>query len=628
MQGLRRPLFAKVASTSPRILHLCGATSPARIPRVRVTRRVTEGGEAQRIMSGAEADGRQEVGGEDTLVGRVVNGRFHIVKRIARGGMGSVYFATQTPLSRPVAVKVLHTVRSGDGESEESFRRRFLQEASILAKLQHPNIVMLLDYGQISNLPTEHYFMAMEFLRGETLAQRFRTRGRLTLVESIRLVRQIGRGLREAHRCGFIHRDLKPSNIMLVPGDERGDIVKLIDFGIGKIIPGKADPVRDSADETQAGLLLGSPRYMSPEQIRSEPVEPRTDLYGLGVTLFEALTGRVPFEGGASFDVMLAHCLIPPPRLSEACPTGAFPAALSDLVGALLEKQPANRPTVDEFLQRLTDVEEEIFRSVTLTMPNSRTFTPVTVPIFAPGHDIRPRDERITLPPASSALGASRHLQTQSLSVRRPIEVAGPAEPSFSSNPPAAPAVTRNTLAQAMAMLAVLALCIPVGRCAIGSVFAHKTTASALSTDRLPLPSAGSGDAARVAPASALPLIQEVAVTVESTPSGATVTRDGEPVGVTPVTLSIDRSTLRAAPLRLVLKLAGYAAATIEQADSDTPVLVSATLVPVSRYRNGGVLAATRAASASTPSSVPPPVMGSTSAKREEAGGLDIRLRR
>jgi serine/threonine protein kinase len=310
-------------------------------------------------MVTAEADAEAQRPNTDALIGTIVGGRFHVTDRIARGGMACVYFATQQPLNRPAAIKVLRA--DGGAEDQESFRRRFIQEASILSQLQHPNIVTLLDYGQLSNFPGDHYFIAMEYLRGETLAKRLRTRGALTVIETLRLARQIGRGLREAHRRGFVHRDLKPSNIMLVPEDDQNDIVKLVDFGIGKVVTASNAPAGDEEDMTRVGLLLGSPRHMAPEQIRGDAIEPRTDLYGLGIILFQALSGRLPFDGRTEVEILVAHCSTPAPKLSEICVDRMIPEPLSNVVDSLLRKDVSARPTIYEFLLQLADVEDEVF---------------------------------------------------------------------------------------------------------------------------------------------------------------------------------------------------------------------------------------------------------------------------
>ena len=162
---------------------------------------------AFRDGSGANAGRVERKGSRDPLLGTVINGKFHVERAIARGGMGRIYYGTQAPLGRPVALKIVKADTVNEEESQ--FLKRFLLEASILAKLQHPNVVTLFDYGLIEGAPVEMYFIAMEYLNGETLTERLRTRGALPAHEALVLFRQIARGLREAHVRGIVHRDLE-----------------------------------------------------------------------------------------------------------------------------------------------------------------------------------------------------------------------------------------------------------------------------------------------------------------------------------------------------------------------------------------------------------------------------------
>ena len=225
----------------------------------------------------------------DPLVGTVVNGRFRVLRVVATGGMGRIYQAEQLPLGRRVALKVLSQqyTRSSD---DEAFQKRFFLEASILSKLQHTNIVTVFDYGRIEGTSPESYFMVMEFLSGETLHERLVRLGTLSPSEVITLARQLARGLREAHRNNVVHRDLKPSNIMLLPQQDGSELVKAVDFGLLKVLTDDSDQV------TKDGTFLGSPRYMSPEQIAHGKVDHRTDVYSLGVILYQCLCGQVPFD--------------------------------------------------------------------------------------------------------------------------------------------------------------------------------------------------------------------------------------------------------------------------------------------------------------------------------------------
>ena len=516
----------------------------------------------------------------DALIGHTVGGRFKITGRIARGGMACVYSATQGQLNRPVAIKVLRSSIIGSDSSAE-FRRRFLQEASMLSRLQHPNLVTLLDYGQITELPGDHYFIAMEYLQGETLARRFRTQGQLGVPESIRIARQVGRGLRETHRQGFVHRDLKPSNIMLVPEEGEGDIVKLIDFGIGKVVERSS---RESANEeeqdmTRVGLLLGSPRYMAPEQIRGDTVEPRTDLYGLGIILFQALTGRLPFEHKSDVDIMLAHCHDTPPPLDAYVeePTGSLPEIVADL----LRKHPEERPTVHEFLARLANVESELFDSLGVAGP-TLSGTHAT-------HSGR-LSSRPPLPPPRPARNASTEAEPPSLQelaglvrarsepptvvttgsfgtppVRAPDFL--PPAPQHSSSLAAAPpnndALLLATAAEpqqrsrrgmAVGGLLILAL--------LGGLVWFSTRTQPEPAALTPPPPSAPSPPARTS----------FKLQLDSAPSEAVV-KEGELVlGKTPLGLEIQRTSVSAGPRQFVVEREGFRPFTHQQADSTVDV--------------------------------------------------------
>jgi serine/threonine-protein kinase len=234
----------------------------------------------------------------ESLVGRTLDGRFRIISALARGGMGAVYRAEQLPLGRAVAIKVLSLRHDEDQDPE--FRKRFLLEASTAAKLTHPNTVRVFDYGQTDD---GLYFIAMELLEGLTLKEIIAQDGALPAERAIEIAKQIARSLREAHRLGIVHRDMKPGNVMLVQrgGDET---VKVLDFGLAKDTTPQEGEVEDI---TQTGVFMGSPKYMSPEQIQGEKLDARSDLYSVGVILYEMLSGKPPFQREQPMQVLMDH---------------------------------------------------------------------------------------------------------------------------------------------------------------------------------------------------------------------------------------------------------------------------------------------------------------------------------
>ncbi len=302
-------------------------------------------------MAASERNNRIVRDGPDPLIGVEVNGKFRVIEEVAAGGMGKIYRAEQLPLGRVVAVKVLHS-RFTESPDDPAFRKRFFLEASILSKLQHPNIVTVFDYGRIETVADEAYFMAMEYLPGETLHRRLKREGALPTETTISVIRQIAKGLREAHRHDVVHRDLKPANVMLSPDEAGDESVKILDFGLVKVL-------RDDSEElTKEGSFLGSPRYMSPEQIAHGRVDLRADIYSLGVILYQCLCGKAPFEAEHSVHILMAHLHAPVPPFAERSPGVVVPEPLGALAMRCLAKQPDGRPaSMDEFLHVLRECE-------------------------------------------------------------------------------------------------------------------------------------------------------------------------------------------------------------------------------------------------------------------------------
>lgn len=278
--------------------------------------------------------GRVSAGnGPDPLIGRLINDRFKIISVIARGGMGKVYRAEQAPLGRTCALKVLNPKYGGDHDPE--FHKRFFLEASIASKLTHPNTVTIFDYGRSDD---DIYYMAMEYLEGQTLYRAIRDDGAFPEERAAHVARQICRSLREAHSFSVIHRDLKPANIFLVEHADERDFVKVLDFGLVKNVG-----ENQGEDLTQAGLFMGSPKYMAPEQIKGDKVDARTDIYSLGVILYEMIAGKVPFDRPNSVHIMMAHVNEDPAPLKVTNPKAMVSPATEEVVMRCLEKDPDRR---------------------------------------------------------------------------------------------------------------------------------------------------------------------------------------------------------------------------------------------------------------------------------------------
>ena len=239
--------------------------------------------------------------------GQIIAGRYRLERPLARGGMGSVWVARHLQLDTDVALKLILPERS---ESVNA-RARFEREAKAGAAIRSPHVVQVLDYGVDGDMP----FLAMELLEGEDLAARITREGRLSLAATAAVLVPVCKALKRAHEAGLVHRDLKPANIFLAThGDE--EIPKVLDFGIAKAL---AEGLASTS--TRSGALLGSPHYMSPEQVRrSKQVDHRTDLWSIGVIAFRCLTGERPFKGEEIGDVLVEICTDPIPAPSSICP--------------------------------------------------------------------------------------------------------------------------------------------------------------------------------------------------------------------------------------------------------------------------------------------------------------------
>jgi predicted Ser/Thr protein kinase len=262
-------------------------------------------------------------------VPQFIAGRFRIEREIGKGGMGTVYLATHLDLERPVAVKIIKAEFAADADVAD----RFLREARTMAKLRHPNAAMIFDAG---TLPDGRHFIVMEFVEGETLSQALAREGRFSFTDTVGIATQICDVLEEAHRLGIIHRDLKPSNILL---GKRG--VCVLDFGVAKVLASSAESTATHAS-TGSGQLIGTPRYMSPEQCLGQRVGARSDLYSLGVLLYEMLAGRPPFVDPLQSALLVKQATAPAPPLPRL--RQDIPRSLALAVHSLLAKRPDDRP--------------------------------------------------------------------------------------------------------------------------------------------------------------------------------------------------------------------------------------------------------------------------------------------
>ncbi|HEU4675423.1 MAG TPA: Stk1 family PASTA domain-containing Ser/Thr kinase [Motilibacteraceae bacterium] len=272
---------------------------------------------------------------QDPLLGRLLDGRYRVQSRIAKGGMASVYLAVDTRLDRTVAVKAMHAGLAAD----ESFRSRFIREAKSAARLSHPNVVAVYDQGTDGDT----VFLAMEHVEGRTLRDLLRQRRRLTPRQAIDVLEPVLAALGAAHRAGLVHRDVKPENVLLAD-DGR---IKVADFGLARAVTASS-----SATATQ-GMLIGTVAYLSPEQVERGVADARSDVYAAGVLLFEMLTGSQPFDGESPIQVAYQHVHSDVPAPSSRVP--GLPTELDDLVRRATSRDPDQRPAdADRMLAELS----------------------------------------------------------------------------------------------------------------------------------------------------------------------------------------------------------------------------------------------------------------------------------
>jgi len=279
---------------------------------------------------------------DESLVGTDIDGKFAVKSLLGKGGRGAVYLAQQRSMDREVAIKVLRPEYAADPTSIA----RFYQEARAVSRLSHANCITVYDFGQTAQ---GLLYIVMEYLRGQALTSVVKEQAPLLLPRAVHIAAQICDALSEAHEKGIVHRDLKLGNVVLVQQHGNPDFVKVLDFGLAKVM--HADGEKSL---TAAGSVSGTPNYMSPEQVLGRPIDLRSDLYSLGVMLFEMLTRQRLFKADSENALMLKHVTDPVPRLAEVAPQLQLPPAVDLLLARALAKQRDERPaSAAEFKQGL-----------------------------------------------------------------------------------------------------------------------------------------------------------------------------------------------------------------------------------------------------------------------------------
>ncbi len=274
----------------------------------------------------------KSTGGVADLVGSIIDGKFRITKKLGEGGMGAVYLGEHVKMGRMSAIKVMSKSMANDPDAIARFNR----EASNASRIAHNNVCGIYDFGETDD---GIIYLAMEFIEGEVLTDLIEREGALAPKRAANLLKQTADALEAAHELGIVHRDLKPDNIMIARSRDGTDLVKVVDFGIAKAVGGD----EEGQHVTKTGLVVGTPEYMSPEQLSGDKVDGRSDIYSLALVFFRMLTGTLPFQADTAQEIMIKRLTDEPIKLAEALPSGAFPAGLQQTMDKALQRMPGNR---------------------------------------------------------------------------------------------------------------------------------------------------------------------------------------------------------------------------------------------------------------------------------------------
>ena len=265
------------------------------------------------------------------LVGAIVADRYRILEKLGEGGMGTVYLAEHVKMGRMSAIKVISKSLTQDADAIARFNR----EAANASRINHPNVCAIYDFGETED---GVIYLAMEFIEGESLTDLIDREGALAPKRAADIARQTAEALKAAHEFGIVHRDLKPDNIMITKTRGGSDHAKVVDFGIAKAAGGD-----EKQNVTKTGLVVGTPEYMSPEQLSGDAVDGRSDIYSLALVFFRMLTGTLPFQADTAQEVMIKRLTDEPLKLKDALPEGAFPTALQHVMDRALQRLPSER---------------------------------------------------------------------------------------------------------------------------------------------------------------------------------------------------------------------------------------------------------------------------------------------
>ncbi|MCX5760616.1 MAG: serine/threonine-protein kinase [Gemmatimonadetes bacterium] len=336
------------------------------------------------------------------LMGTVVADRYHILKKLGEGGMGQVYLAEHVKMGRKSALKVMNPGMNQDADAIARFNR----EASNASRLNHPNICAIYDFGET---PDGLIYLAMEFIEGQALSALVEKSGALPPARAASIIHQSADALQVAHDAGIVHRDLKPDNIMIAKNRDGTDLAKVVDFGIAKAHSSDAQKV------TKTGMVVGTPEYMSPEQLSGDKLDGRSDIYSLALVAFHCLTGKLPFPGESAQEAMIARLIEQPKTLAEMKPDVAWPDDVQRVMNKALERDSAER------YQSAAQFGRELWAACE-SMPASQDAAAGTQVLSAPGSASVPKTRVPTLEEGSKTVAGAAKVSAPSASAAAPVK--------------------------------------------------------------------------------------------------------------------------------------------------------------------------------------------------------------
>jgi serine/threonine-protein kinase len=480
---------------------------------------------------------------QSSLIGATI-GNYRVVAKLGEGGMGSVYLAEHPLIGKKVALKVLHEEYSAN----QDVVARFFNEAKAVNDIGHPNIVDIIDYGVVATQtgPGFVYFI-MEFLAGESLSSLIQRESPIPPERAFHIAMQVADALASSHQKGVIHRDLKPDNIYLIQRGREKDFVKVLDFGIAKLT-GDAPGSR----RTRTGIVMGTPAYMSPEQCEGKGnIDARTDVYALGIVLYEMITGRVPFAGEGYGEVLVQHLTKKPERPTTA--RGAVPPIVEAVIMKSLEKKREDRfQTMDDFIVALRDPQAYIDARGGI----DTFYQPDAGGLAGTGGVMAPGQARTPYPAATPGMGLiAPGMATPGTGVHAPTRPGTPGAMAMADEVPAGRSKTPLIVAGAVVALAAIGGVVALVMHKSGG---GKSTASAAQPPPVaPFVEKPADTPPSTTPPPVEPVAKTVAIKITSDPDGADVYVGDEktPRGKTPIQLELARSD---GETMLTVKAAGY----------------------------------------------------------------------